>query len=168
VHANARGNVYYIDMRTRRRQRGFSLIELLIVIAIIMIIVTTATIEYQKAMMNSHETAAIGAFKAIAQAETLYYSQFGKFAQSLNELGPPASGGAEGPASAGLIAKDLADGKKSGYVFTIAGTPLGYSVTAVPESFNSTGRRTFFSDQSMIIHENWGQEPATEKSPELK
>jgi len=41
-------------------------------------------------------------------------------------------------------------------------------VNANPVSFNSTGRRTFFSDQSHVIHQNWGAEPATLNSPEIK
>jgi type IV pilus assembly protein PilA len=34
--------------------------------------------------------------------------------------------------------------------------------------FNTNGRRTFYSDQNMIIHQNWSAEPATANSPELK
>ena len=150
-----------------RRRRGFSLIELLIVIAIILVIVTIAVPQYNKPMMSAHETAAIQAIQTIHAVETQYYSQFGRYAVSLAELGPPASGN-EGPAAAGLISKDLAEGKKSGYIFTIAPSPTGYAVSAVPESFNSSGRRTFYSDQTLIVRNNWSQEPANVSSPELK
>jgi type IV pilus assembly protein PilA len=152
---------------TRKGRRGFSLIELLIVIAIILVIVTIAVPQYNKQMMSAHETAAIQAIQTIHAVETQYYSQFGRYAVSLAELGPPASG-AEGPAAAGLISKDLSEGKKSGYVFTIAATPTGYAISAVPESFNSSGRRTFYSDQTLIVRNNWSQEPANANSPELK
>ena len=151
----------------QRRRRGFSLIELLIVIAIILVIVTIAVPQYNKQMMSAHETAAIQAIQTIHAVETQYNSQFGRYAVSLAELGPPASGAA-GPAAADLISKDLAEGKKSGYVFTVSATPTGYAVSAVPESFNSSGRRTFFSDQSMVVRNNWSQEPATVSSAELK
>jgi type IV pilus assembly protein PilA len=151
----------------QRRRRGFSLIELLIVIAIILVIVTIAVPQYNKQMMSAHETAAIQAIQTIHAVETQYYSQFGRYAVSLAELGPPASG-AEGPAAAGLISKDLAEGKKSGYIFTIAASPTGYAVSAVPEAFNSSGRRTFYSDQTLIVRNNWSQEPANVSSPELK
>jgi hypothetical protein len=67
-----------------------------------------------------------------------------------------------------LIPKTLAEGKNTGYVFAIAKTATGYAVTAVPEVFNGTGRRTFYSDESQVIHQNWGQEPATVQSPEFK
>lgn len=150
-----------------RRRRGFSLIELLIVIAIIMIIVTVAASQYSKALMYTHETAAIGALKTVYAMQTQYNSQFGKYAQSLTELGPPASG-ADGPAAAGLIDKDLAEGKKSGYLFTLQGSPTGFTILAVPERYGDTGRRTFYSDQSNVIRQNWTQEPANANSPELK
>ena len=84
------------------RRRGFSLIELLIVIAIILVIVTIAVPQYNKQMMSAHETAAQQAIQTLHAVETQYYSQFGRYAVSLAELGPPASG-AEGPAAAGLI-----------------------------------------------------------------
>ena len=153
--------------RPRRRRRGFSLIELLIVIAIILVIVTIAVPQYNKQMMSAHETAAIQAIQTIHAVETQYYSQFGRYAVSLAELGPPASGAA-GPAAADLISKDLTEGKKSGYVFTVSATPTGYAVSAVPESFNSSGRRTFYSDQTLVVRNNWSQEPATVSSAELK
>jgi type IV pilus assembly protein PilA len=99
--------------------------------------------------------------------QTQYMSQFGQFATSLAELGPPASGAA-GPQAADLIPSTLSSGDKDGYTFTLTGTPSGYSLTAVPKVFNTNGRRTFYSDQNMIIHQNWSAEPATANSPELK
>jgi type IV pilus assembly protein PilA len=151
----------------KSRRRGFSLIELLIVIAIILVIVTIAVPQYNKQMMSAHETAAIQAIQTIHAVETQYYSQFGRYATSLAELGPPASGAA-GPAAADLISKDLAEGKKSGYVFSVAATPTGYAISAVPETFNSSGRRTFYSDQTLVVRNNWSQDPANVSSAELK
>jgi type IV pilus assembly protein PilA len=153
-------------MSQNRRRRGFSLIELLIVIAIILIIAAIAVPKMNNQMMAAHEMAAIRQITTIHQAETQYYSQFGKYG-ALNELGPPPSGAA-GPSAADLIPKILADGKNSGYIFTVQGTATGYAVTAVPETFNSTGRRTFFSDQTLQIRNNWTQEPASATSPEIK
>ncbi|HTS64776.1 MAG TPA: prepilin-type N-terminal cleavage/methylation domain-containing protein [Candidatus Acidoferrales bacterium] len=151
----------------RNRSRGFSLIELLIVITIILIIIMIAAPRLSRARMYSQETAAVAAIKTIHTAEVQYYSQFGKYAVSLTELGPPASGAA-GPAAADLIGSDLSGGLKSGYKFTVTGNQGGYIVSAVPETFNVTGSRTFFSDQSMTIRQNYGQEPATANSPEMK
>lgn len=162
-----RARLHYIGMDNCRRRRGFSLIELLIVISIILIIAAIAVPKMNNQLMASHEMAAIRQITTIHQAETQYYSQFGKYAESLVELGPPASGAA-GPAAADLIPKVLADGKNSGYVFAVQASPTGYSVTAVPEAFNSSGRRTFFSNETLVIRNNWTQDPATVASAEIK
>src|SRR5271163_4049902 len=108
-------------MRQKRR-RGFSLIELLIVISIILIIAAIAVPKMNRQLMLAREQAAIRQIGTIHQAETQYYSQFGKYAESMAQLGPPASGAA-GPAAADLIPKDLADGKKTGYIFTVVASP---------------------------------------------
>jgi type IV pilus assembly protein PilA len=154
-------------MRDTRRRRGFSLIELLIVISIILIIAAIAVPKMNRQLMLAKEQAAIRQIGTIHQAETQYYSQFGKYAESMAQLGPPASGAA-GPAAADLIPKDLADGKKTGYIFTVVSSPTGYSINAVPEAFGSTGSRTFFSDQTLVVHQNYTAEPANATSPEIK
>ena len=150
-----------------KRRRGFSLIELLIVVAIILIIITIALPKLSRARMYSQETAAIAAIRTLHTAQVQYNSQFGRFATSLAELGPPASGSANA-SSADLIGNDLAQGTKSGYKFNLTGTPGGYIINANPEAFNSSGSRTFFSDQSMTIRENYGPEAATLNSKELR
>ena len=152
----------------RQREAGFSLIELLIVIAIILIILAIALPKFNQARMNTNETAAIRQIQTIHQAEVQYYSQFSRYATSLAELGPPAGGGAAGPSAADLIPGTLSAGESTGYVFGLQSIPTGYSVTAVPKAFNNSGRRTFYSDQSLVIHQNWGQEPATAQSPEFR
>jgi len=153
-------------MRRNHSRRGFSLIELLIVIAIILIIVTVALPKLNKARMYAQETAALKAIQTINAAQVMYNSQFSRFAQSLTELGPPASGSPNASA-ADLINGDLAAGEKQGYKFTVTGTPAGYTITAVPSVFGSTGARTFFSDQTMVVRENYGQEPASVNSREV-
>ncbi len=153
-------------MRNKKR-RGFSLIELLIVVAIILTIMAIALPKVGSVLNHTREMAAIKQIQTIQSAQTQYYSQYGKFATKLEELGPP-QGGPEGPSAAGLIPGDLAKGTKSGYQFTMVGSVNGYTINANPESFGGTGRRTFFSDQSLVIRENWGSEPATINSAEIK
>src|SRR5215467_8271176 len=114
-------------MQRQRNRKGFTLMELLIVIAIILVIAAIAVPQMNKQLMASHEMAAIRQVTTIHQAETQYYSQFGKYADSLIALGPPASGAA-GPAAADLIPKVLADGKNSGYIFAVAPSATGYTV----------------------------------------
>lgn len=150
-----------------RNRRGFTLIEMLIVVAIVLIIAAVAIPRLDKARMQTQETAAVRQIQTLHTAQAQYYSQFGRYATKLEELGPPTSG-QEGPSGAGLIPGDFAKGTKSGYLFIVQGGPGGYTINANPETFNSTGRRTFFSDQTMVIRENWGAEPATVNSGEIK
>jgi len=154
-------------MNLQRRRRGFSLIELLIVIAIILIIITIALPKFSSAQRYAKETSALGAIRTIHTMQVQYYSQYGKYATSLTELGPPASG-AEGPAAANLIDSTLAGGEKGGYKFTLSANSGGYIINAAPVAFGVSGSRTFYSDQSMVVRQNFGQEPATVNSPEIK
>lgn len=155
------------DAVRNRKRRGFTLIELLIVITVIMIIATAATFSLPKFLMKSRETAAVTQIKHLHEAQAMYRSDFGKFATSLAQLGPSPDGRSS-PTTAGLITADLAQGSKSGYKFEMQGRPDGYSITAIPNVYNTDGRRSFFSDNSMVIRENWGPEPATATSPEVK
>jgi prepilin-type N-terminal cleavage/methylation domain-containing protein len=150
----------------RRRTGGFSLIELLIVIAIILIILAVALPKLTSARRYAQEMAAVKAINTIHTAETQYYSQFGNYATSLIQLGPPASG-TPGPSGAELIDRDLASGEKGGFRFVIQQTQTGYALQVNPVAFGTAGTHTYFSDQSMSIHQHNGQENATASDPLL-
>lgn len=152
----------------RYRQRGFSLVELLVVMAIIAIILAVAVPVLSKARLGAVETMVVREMHTIGQSQTQYLSQFGRYAATLAELGPPSTGGAEGPQAAHLIPSSLATGEKNGYLFALTSMPGGYTLNASPKVFGSTGRRTFYLDQDGVIHQNWGQQPASADSPEFK
>lgn len=154
-------------MKKNRRQFGFSLIELLIVIAIILIILSIALPKLNRTRMYSQEMAAIRTITTIHTAQAQYFSQYGRFAAALTELGPPTSG-QPSPTGADLVSGDLSQGEKSGYKFTMQGGPGGYTINANPVAYNTTGSRTFFSDQTLVIRQNYGQEPASAQSGEIK
>jgi type IV pilus assembly protein PilA len=156
-----------MEQLRKRRAAGFSLIELLIVIAIILIILAIAVPKLGSARMNASEMAVYRELQTINTMQTQYMSQFGRFATTLNELGPPTSGG-PGPQAADLIPGSLASGEKDGYIFTMTATPSGYTINANPKVFNTTGRRTFYTDQNQAYRQNWSAEPANASSPEIK
>jgi len=100
------------------------------------------------------ELGVLRVMKTVNAAEVKYNSQFGRYAQSLTELGPSASN---------LVPAGIATGESMGYHFTLAGTPTGYTITAAPLDGRMSSR-TFYSDQSLVIRENSGPEPATATS----
>ena len=154
-------------MLVARSRRGFSLIELLIVIAIILLIITIAVPKFNSVQKHAREVAALQAIKTIHTAQVQFYSEYGRYATSLTELGPPASGHASA-SSADLIGNDLAAGEKQGYRFTVSGNAGGYIINANPVVYGTSGDKSFFSDQTMTIHENDGPEPATAQSKEMR
>src|SRR4051812_6043073 len=121
------------SIRNRRRnQRGFSLIELLIVIAIILIILSIALPQMSKSRMNAQEMAAVAEIGTINKQQIQYYSQYNQYATSLSQLGPPATAGAaEGPQAAGLIPGSLASGSTGGEKIFKKNKPTPHSVPAV-------------------------------------
>jgi type IV pilus assembly protein PilA len=137
-------------------QRGFSLMELMIVIALIVIILAMAIPSMKEAQMNANETSAIASIRAINTAEVTYQATYGGYANSLANLGglEPCTRSAE---TACLLDQSLAGGEKSGYKFeAVGGNGIGdsntsYVVGAAPEVFDRTGRRLFCSTDKNVI-----------------
>ena len=150
-------------MNQRNTRRGFSLIELLIVIAIILIIAGIASGPLARSRRAANEMAAIRTVVTLHTAQTQYFSQFNRYATNLTELGPPSSGLASAAAE-DLIPADLAAGKKGGYLYSLQPGPNGYQINANPETFGTTADRTFYSDQSQVIRQNRTPEPASVRS----
>ena len=148
-------------MRTRcnpNKRKGFSLIELLIVVAIILIIAGIAIPNLSKNRMQANETAAAETMRTLNGSVLLYSNSYGGFPHALADMGPAAGGGAASSAAADLIDSVLATGVKSGYRFTYmvgasdpAGNVLSYAITATPVVPGSSGQRSFFTDQSGTI-----------------
>ena len=145
-----------------KENRGFSLIELLIVITIILVIVAIAVPSLMRSRISANEASAIASLRVINTAEISYsvsYPMVG-FATGLQFLKPPPAGQGPSSVSAGLLDDVLGCNQqpcaKSGYEFEIVntgGNPVvdTYSLTGVPTYPGVTGVRGFCSDQTWHI-----------------
>ncbi|MFZ0979045.1 MAG: prepilin-type N-terminal cleavage/methylation domain-containing protein [Candidatus Acidiferrales bacterium] len=149
-----------------KKQKGFSLIELLIVVAIILIIAAIAIPNLLRARMAANESSAVGSLRTINTANATFLSVYGhNFAPSLLTLGGAAPIAAPTCLEANLIDQVLggaAPNNKSGYSFVYnpgavdpgdaaCGSVTTYTVTATPLTYNGTGTRSFFTDQTGVI-----------------
>jgi len=142
-----------------RKQKGFSLIELLIVVAIILIIAAIAIPNLLRSRIAANESSAVGSIRTLNTAEVTYASTYPDlgFSCTLKNLGP--AGSVATSTSAGLIDSVLSSGTKSGYSFVLstcsAAGSTGINVTYVsqgqPVVVGQTGQRAFCSDQSGVI-----------------
>ncbi len=141
----------------RNKQKGFSLIELLIVVAIILIIAAIAIPNLLRSKMAANEASAVGSLRTLNTACVTYATTYGGFPASLTAMGGEGSG-AVTSTNAQLIDNVLQTGTKSGYNFTFsagaadsAGNVDYYIINANPVTPGTTGLRYFFTDQSGVI-----------------
>ena len=139
-----------------RSTKGFSLIELLLVVAIILIVAAIAVPSFLRSRMAANEAAAAAAIRTLNSAQISYNSAYPTvgYAATLAALGgtsctPPSTN------SACLIDTQLASGTRSGYSFTVTGVTgspnATYNVIAAPQVWNYSGMRYFCSFADAVV-----------------
>ena len=152
-----------------KKDKGYSLIELLIVVAIILIIAAIAIPNLLRSRMAANEASAVGSVRTINTAAISYNSSYGNgFPSTLAEIGTTSTN-AVSCTNAEFLDSVLTAGQKSGYNFAMvagasavanpptgctAGYSDGYVVTAKPVTVGTTGQRSFCSDASGVIRYN--------------
>ena len=151
-----------------RKQKGFSLIELLIVVAIILIIAAIAIPNLLRARMSANESSAAAGVRTISTAEVTYFTTYqAGYADTMVKLGTPVAGCAT-PSAAGACLVDsvmtlapTGGTPKSGYYFDLTGTNAdgaghfqGFVSSAYAQTWNRTGLRTFCSTEDNVVHVN--------------
>jgi type IV pilus assembly protein PilA len=166
----------------RKKQEGFSLIELLIVVAIILIIAAIAIPNLLRSRMAANEASAVGSLRTLNTAAVTYSTTYGNgFPPSLAAMGPVAGGGNNATCDASdLVDNVLAAGQKSGYNVTYTGANAvaaaapncanpgfnTYTINADPITRGTTGQRSFFTDESGVIRFN-ATAPAAAADPPI-
>jgi len=155
-------NIFIGGRRNARHSaqlNGFTLMELLIVMAIIAILMLIAIPTMGNMKRYANETSAIQSVRAINMAQSQYESTYpaNGYACTLQALGGDPKAGPPSPTNAQVLQQDLASGIKSQYIFSVGnctkvnnnGTDriTGYTITATPLTVGSTGNRSFCSDQ---------------------
>lgn len=155
----------------RHRAKGFSLIELLIVVAIILIIAAIAIPNLVRSRIAANEASSVSTLRMLNNAEVTFALTFSSgYTENFTRLGPPLSGQQADVTRADLVDPVLAGlgpggtattFTKGGYTFVyvpIGGTTLGavtsYQITADPLIRGSSGQRSFFTNEPLLIRFN--------------
>ena len=142
----------------RKKEKGFSLIELLIVVAIILIIAAIAIPNLLRSKMSANEASAVGSVRLVVNCSVSYqtgHPDIG-FPVAVTGMGP-VTGGGDGCLDAVLTAAANGGAPKSGYGFTYTATDqfggvwTGFTLAGFPANCGRTGVRTYFADESGVV-----------------
>jgi prepilin-type N-terminal cleavage/methylation domain-containing protein len=159
-----------------KKQEGFSLIEVLVVVAIILIIAVIAIPTLLRSRIAANESSAVGSLRLINAAQVTYASTYptSGYAPSISNLGPGSVPGNTNANSTNAVLLDSVLGcpvqpcTKSGYSFQLSATggpPTYYASTGVPTTPGQTGQRRFYSDATGVIRYNQTATATSTDSP---
>lgn len=124
---------------------GFTLVEIMVTIAIIATIAAIAISSMLRSRMNANETIAVTSCRTIGSACQSYFSTKDTFPSALSDLGAPDS-------NPPYIDNQLASGEKAGYTYSYSLTgPVSFTLSAAPAFPGRTGERYFYTDETGII-----------------
>ncbi len=145
-------------MRYMKENKGFSLIELMIVVLVIGIIAALSMPNLAKSKMAAHESSAISGMRTLVTAQITFSAKSGSgnFAADLTEL-----------EAANLIDSVMGSGTAEAYSFAVSGSGVQYTIDARPLVYGSSGIRSFFTDESGAIRYTTADAAATVSDPGL-
>ena len=169
-------------MAMRTKPNGFSLIELLIVVAIILIIAAIAIPNFLRSRVAANQASAVESLRTLSTAEFTYSSTYNRgYTATLGYLGPPPSGSADDITHAAIV-DDVLSGTsasgatamtstKNGYQFTyspgtaVNGQVLSFTINADPVTRGTTGLNSYFIDQTGVVRQNATTQAGAADSP---
>lgn len=169
-------------MTMNTKSNGFSLIELLIVVAIILIIAAIAIPNFLRSRVAANQASAVESLRALSTAEFTYSSTYNVgYTATLGYLGPPPSGSADDISHADIVDNVLSGtaaggstamtSTKNGYLFTyspgvsITGQVLSFTIHADPVNRGTTGLNSYFVDQTGVVRQNGSTQASAADSP---
>lgn len=138
----------------KNKQSGYSLIELMIVVAIITLIAAIAVPNLRASLNGGREAAAIGSMRTISTAVARYWARLGEYPENMSELAQK---------NPFLIDSELLTGVRNGYFYELQGFSGGYSCTANPETAHEA--RYFYVDQTGVIRHAEGEMAGPDSAP---
>ena len=140
-----------------RADRGFSFIELVMVVAVISILAALAVPHVHRVKMTAQENVALASVRTIFEAEALYQARFGRFGEF------------DGMIAEKFLDDSFLNGEKSGYLYEIAGaSEIDFELRAVPVAYGDTGFKSYFIDATGVIRYTEDGSSPTADSPVWK